>query len=99
MSSALGVGRLAAQGCERALATASRRPPSGTGIASATGLRSGGRGMSVSNALACSVAHSGASHHPMSCHTGVLLPGWLGCMRTGLKTCLEQRWHCSIAAR
>lgn len=34
----MGEGRLAAQGCERALVTASRRPPSGTGIASDTGL-------------------------------------------------------------
>ena len=52
MSSALGEGRLAAQGCARALATASRRPPSGTGIASATGLRGAGRATSLKDVLA-----------------------------------------------
>ena len=60
MSSALGVGRLAAQGCERALATASRRPPSGTGIASATGLRRAGRGVSATHTLGIPCCHGRA---------------------------------------
>ena len=68
MSSALGVGRLAAQGCERALATASRRPPSGTGIASATGLRGAGRSASATDAagMLCCTQCCVASPHVMS---------------------------------